>query len=86
MSTARRTTALAVAVFGWGLLQTFVVPALPTLRIDLHAKATWTAWAVTAYILVGMAAAGVPSEVGLVACFCRPTARSRLRAAVRRAT
>jgi MFS family permease len=43
--------ALVVAVFGYALMQTVVVPALKLLQVRLHTTATTAAWILTAFLL-----------------------------------
>jgi len=43
--------ALVVAVFGYSLMQTVVVPALQVLQTQLHTTPTTTAWVLTAFLL-----------------------------------
>ncbi|GAA2581540.1 MFS transporter [Dactylosporangium fulvum] len=43
--------ALVVAVFGYALMQTVVVPALKLLEVRLHATPTTSAWILTAFLL-----------------------------------
>ncbi|MDQ7905145.1 MFS transporter [Phytohabitans sp. ZYX-F-186] len=47
----RTLVALVVAVFGYALMQTVVVPALKLLEVRLHATPTTAAWILTAFLL-----------------------------------
>ncbi|WP_432970936.1 MFS transporter [Dactylosporangium sp. CA-233914] len=48
---SRALIALVVAVFGYALMQTAVVPALKLLEVRLHATPTASAWILTAFLL-----------------------------------
>jgi MFS family permease len=43
--------ALVLAAFSFGLQQTMVLPALPSLQRDLHTTTTWSAWIFTGFLL-----------------------------------
>jgi EmrB/QacA subfamily drug resistance transporter len=43
--------ALILAAFSFGLQQTMVLPALPSLRQNLHTTPTWSAWIFTGFLL-----------------------------------
>jgi predicted MFS family arabinose efflux permease len=43
--------ALILAAFSFGLQQTMVLPALTSLRQDLHTTPTWAAWIFTGFLL-----------------------------------
>src|ERR1700689_5191561 len=42
---------LAVAVAGYGLLQSLVIPVLPTIQAGLHTSQNTVTWVLTAYLL-----------------------------------
>src|ERR671938_707946 len=43
--------ALALAGLAYGLQQTMVLPALPSLQRDLHTTTTWSTWIFTGFLL-----------------------------------
>lgn len=56
--------ALAVAVFGYALMQTVVVPALKLLEVRLHASPTTSAWILTAFLLSSAVATPLLGRLG----------------------
>lgn len=56
--------ALSAVVFAFSLMQTLVVPALPTLGRDLGATGQGTGWILTAFLLAGAVLAPVVGNVG----------------------
>ena len=42
---------LAATVLAFAMQQSMVVPALPTLRRDLHASTEWSTWVLTSFLL-----------------------------------
>jgi MFS family permease len=44
-------TALVIAVFGYALMQTLLVPALGLLQSELHTTPEWSAWILSAFLL-----------------------------------
>ncbi|MGF6824697.1 MFS family permease [Microbacterium sp. ZKA21] len=56
--------ALSAAVFVFSLMQTLVVPALPTVGADLGANAQGTGWILTAFLLSGAVLAPVVGNLG----------------------
>ncbi|GGI08287.1 MFS transporter [Isoptericola cucumis] len=61
---ARVTFALSMAVLAFSLMQTLVVPALPTLGRELGATAQGTGWILTAFLLAGAVLAPVVGNLG----------------------
>ncbi|MEI7055061.1 MFS transporter [Nocardioides sp. CCNWLW239] len=61
---ARFTLALSAVVFAFSLMQTLVVPALPTLGRELHATGQGTGWILTAFLLAGAVLAPVVGNLG----------------------
>lgn len=55
---------LSAVVFAFSLMQTLVVPALPTLGADLGAGSQGTGWIITAFLLAGAVFAPVIGNVG----------------------
>jgi len=55
---------LLTAGAGYSLLQSLVVPALPTLRRELHTSATGAAWVFTAFLLAACVATPLASRLG----------------------
>ena len=71
MSTRTRPTSprltlagLVTAAMAFALMQTFLIPALPTLQDDLHTSGTWITWTVTAYLLTGSVATPLIGRLG----------------------
>jgi MFS family permease len=60
----RVTFALSAAVLAFSLMQTLVVPALPTLGRELGATAQGTGWILTAFLLAGAVLAPVVGNLG----------------------
>ncbi|ROS31168.1 MFS transporter [Cellulomonas sp. PhB150] len=60
----RFTFALSATVFSFALMQTLVVPALPTLGHDLGATSQGTGWILTAFLLAGAILAPVVGNLG----------------------
>ena len=60
----RMTFALSAAVLAFSLMQTLVVPALPTLGRELGATAQGTGWILTAFLLAGAVLAPVVGNLG----------------------
>ncbi|GIJ00025.1 MFS transporter [Sediminihabitans luteus] len=58
------TLALAVTVLAYSLAQTLVVPALPTIGVELGASAQGTGWILTAFLLAGAVLAPVVGNLG----------------------
>jgi MFS family permease len=58
------TTALSVVVLAFSLMQTLVVPALPTLGRELGAGPQGTGWILTAFLLAGAVLAPVVGNLG----------------------
>ncbi|WP_328393956.1 MFS transporter [Nocardia sp. NBC_00416] len=56
--------ALVVAVFGYALMQTVVVPALKLLETRLHATPTTSAWILTAFLLSSAVATPLLGRLG----------------------
>ncbi|MFB7251172.1 MFS transporter [Microbacterium sp. NPDC056234] len=56
--------ALSAVVFAFSLMQTLVVPALPTVGADLGANAQGTGWILTAFLLSGAVLAPVVGNFG----------------------
>lgn len=56
--------ALSAVVFAFSLMQTLVVPALPTIGADLGADAQGTGWILTAFLLSGAVLAPVVGNLG----------------------
>src|SRR5689334_4029168 len=48
----------------YALQQTMVIPALPTLRRDLHTTTTWVTWVLTVFLLVASVATPVLGKLG----------------------
>jgi EmrB/QacA subfamily drug resistance transporter len=48
----------------FALMQTFLIPALPTLQEDLGTSGTWVTWTVTAYLLTGSVAIPLIGRLG----------------------
>lgn len=64
-STQRLTLAgLVTAAMAFALMQTFLIPALPTLQEDLHTSGTWVTWTVTIYLLTGSVATPLIGRLG----------------------
>ncbi|GMA22448.1 MFS transporter [Luteimicrobium album] len=67
-STTRRpglvTLALSAVVLSFSLMQTLVVPALPTIGHDLGASSQGTGWILTAFLLAGAVLAPVVGNLG----------------------
>jgi EmrB/QacA subfamily drug resistance transporter len=55
---------LVTAAMAFALMQTFLIPALPTLQEDLHSSGTWVTWTVTAYLLTGSVATPLVGRLG----------------------
>ena len=65
--TARQRLLLGVLLTaggGYALLQSLVVPALPTLRRELHTSATGATWVFTAFLLAACVATPLASRLG----------------------
>ncbi|KQO96727.1 MFS transporter [Leifsonia sp. Leaf264] len=60
----RFTFALSAAVFAFSLMQTLVVPALPTIGRDLGATSLGTGWILTAFLLAGAVFSPVVGNLG----------------------
>ncbi len=58
------TFALSAAVFAFSLMQTLVVPALPTIGNDLGASSLGTGWILTAFLLAGAVFSPVVGNLG----------------------
>jgi EmrB/QacA subfamily drug resistance transporter len=56
--------ALTYAGCAYALLQTMVVPALPSLREDLHTTTTWVTWVLTGFMLVAAVATPLIGKLG----------------------
>lgn len=56
--------ALACAGLPFALLQTAVVPALPTLQRELGASTAWTAWTVTGFLVVAAVSTPLLARLG----------------------
>ncbi|MGW6695864.1 MFS transporter [Rhodococcus sp. NPDC054953] len=56
--------ALSAVVFAFSLMQTLVVPALPTIGRDLGATAQGTGWILTAFLLAGAVLSPVVGNLG----------------------
>jgi EmrB/QacA subfamily drug resistance transporter len=56
--------ALTFAGCAYALLQTMVVPALPSLREDLHTSTTWVTWVLTGFMLVAAVATPLIGKLG----------------------
>jgi EmrB/QacA subfamily drug resistance transporter len=56
--------ALTFAGTAYALLQTMVVPALPSLREDLHTTTTWVTWVLTGFMLVAAVATPLIGKLG----------------------
>ena len=68
-SAARRGPAVVLAVLALGggayaMLQSLVVPALPTLQQDLHTTPTGVTWIFTAYLLAASVATPIAGRLG----------------------
>lgn len=57
-------TGLVTAAMAFALMQTFLIPALPTLQEDLGTSGTWVTWTVTAYLLTGSVATPLIGRLG----------------------
>ncbi|MFN8110369.1 MAG: MFS transporter [Thermoleophilia bacterium] len=57
-------TGLVTAAMAYALMQTFLIPALPVLRRELHTSTEWVTWTVTAYLLSGSVATPIISRLG----------------------
>jgi EmrB/QacA subfamily drug resistance transporter len=55
---------LVTAAMAFALMQTFLIPALPTLQEDLGTSGTWVTWTVTAYLLTGSVATPLIGRLG----------------------
>ena len=55
---------LTLATSAFALMQTMVVPALPTLQLDLHTTTTWATWVLTVFLLVASVATPVMGKLG----------------------
>lgn len=55
---------LVTAAMAFALMQTFLIPALPTLQADLHTTGTWVTWTVTIYLLTGSVATPIIGRLG----------------------
>ena len=55
---------LVTAAMAFALMQTFLIPALPTLQEDLHTSGTWVTWTVTTYLLTGSVATPLIGQLG----------------------
>jgi EmrB/QacA subfamily drug resistance transporter len=55
---------LTLATSAFALMQTMVVPALPTLQRDLHTTTTWATWVLTVFLLVASVATPVMGKLG----------------------
>jgi EmrB/QacA subfamily drug resistance transporter len=55
---------LALAGLAYALQQTMIVPALPSLRHDLHTTTAWATWLLTAFLLVSAVATPVLGKLG----------------------
>ena len=60
----RFTFALSAAVFAFSLVQTLVVPALPTIGRELGASSLGTGWILTAFLLAGAVFSPVVGNLG----------------------
>jgi MFS family permease len=58
------TVALSLVVLAFSLMQTLVVPALPTIGAELGATAQGTGWVITAFLLSGAVLAPVVGNLG----------------------
>jgi EmrB/QacA subfamily drug resistance transporter len=56
--------ALTFAGTAYALLQTMVVPALPSLRTDLHTSTTWVTWVLTGFMLVAAVSTPIIGKLG----------------------
>jgi EmrB/QacA subfamily drug resistance transporter len=56
--------ALTFAGIAYALLQTMVVPALPSLREDLHTSTTWVTWVLTSFMLVAAVSTPIIGKLG----------------------
>jgi EmrB/QacA subfamily drug resistance transporter len=56
--------ALTFAGIAFALQQTMVVPALTTLRTDLHTSTTWATWVLTGFMLVAAVSTPVMGKLG----------------------
>jgi EmrB/QacA subfamily drug resistance transporter len=57
-------TILGTAGLAYALMQTMVVPALPSLQRDLHTTNTWATWLLTVFLLTGSVAAPILGKLG----------------------
>ena len=48
----------------FALMQTFLIPALPTLQHDLNTSATWVTWTVTIYLITGAVSTPILGRLG----------------------
>ena len=55
---------LVTAAMAFALMQTFLIPALPTLQDDLGTSGTWITWTVSAYLLTGSVATPLIGRLG----------------------
>ncbi|BCJ34124.1 membrane transport protein [Actinocatenispora thailandica] len=55
---------LIVAVVGFAVQQTAVVPAVHDVQVDLHASPEWASWLVTVYLMVATAATPALGRLG----------------------
>jgi EmrB/QacA subfamily drug resistance transporter len=55
---------LVTAAMAFALMQTFLIPALPTLQEELHTSGTWVTWTVTIYLLTGSVATPLIGRLG----------------------
>ncbi len=55
---------LALAGLAYSLQQTMVLPALPDLQRELHTTTAWTAWILTAFLLVSAVATPLLGKLG----------------------
>ena len=56
--------ALVLAALSYGLQQTMVLPALPSLQHDLHTTATWSTWIFTGFLLSSAVLTPVLGKLG----------------------
>lgn len=55
---------LAVAAMAYGLLQSLILPALPTLEHALHTSSSTVTWLLTAYLLSASVAIPIVGRLG----------------------
>ena len=55
---------LIVAALAFALMQTFLIPALPSLQRDLGTSQAWVTWTVSAYLLSGSVATPLLGKLG----------------------